>query len=53
MRSKKSGCLVYLGSMGAYIGEYASIPYISSKGALESEYTQPDNILSWENGELS
>ena len=38
LRSKHSGNLVYVGSMGAYISEYASVPYISTKGALESRY---------------
>ena len=38
LRSKQSGSLVYVGSIGAYIGEYTAIPYISSKGALESKY---------------
>ena len=44
LRSKQSGSLVYLGSMGAYTGEYAGIPYISTKGALESEYFRLERL---------
>ena len=37
LREKRSGSLVYMGSISAYVGEFAAVPYISSKGALESK----------------
>ena len=46
LRSKQSGNLVYIGSMGAYISEYAAVPYVSTKGALESKDGSLYSILS-------